>query len=348
MKKILLTMLIVAFVGSVYAQNDSDSTDFPDVPAGSYAADAVSRIAELGIVIGYPDGEFKGNESFTRYQAALVVSRLLDYIDQNYAQAGVDSEDIASLRNAVQELSSDLDSLSSRVSSLESSSQEGTSSDVQQQIDQLSAELESLRAQIDSGALQGPQGPEGPQGPQGPEGPQGPQGPAGEGATVQQPAEVTPQPTVVSTSQGGGGGLYFGVAALNELNDQFGVRGVLGVDKIVGGFGLRATFDYNRQSEALFDGGTSTVVGHLTYTLGGPTIRAYIGAGVGNQFGNLIFDTGSPDSLFASGLLGAEYDVFGGVGIFVEGMVDYYFTDTGLPGYQEIYPTVAAGLNVRF
>ena len=343
MKRFLLTMLIVAFVGSVHAQ----STDFPDVPEGSYAEDAVARLADLGIILGFPDGTFGGNESFTRYQAALVISRLLDYIDENYAQAGAGSEeDIASLRNAVQEVSSDLDSLSSRVSSIEESAQAGGSEELQQQVEQLSAELESLRAQIESGALQGPEGP------QGPPGPQGPAGEPGQAAEAPaQPAEVTPeQPEQVEApSAGGGGGLYFGLAGLNELSEEFGVRAVLGIDQIFGGIGLRATADYARQTP--LDEGTFAAIGHLTYTLGGPSIRAYVGAGAGYQFSDLIQTTETEDALFISGLLGAEYALFGNLGIFVEGMVDYYLDDPEVAPadeYDDIYPTVAAGLNYRF
>src|SRR5699024_9774171 len=62
----------------------------------------VDRIADLGIVIGFPDGTFRGNEAFTRYQSALVVSRLLDVIGEELdaRQALVDS-DLAALANAV-------------------------------------------------------------------------------------------------------------------------------------------------------------------------------------------------------------------------------------------------------
>ncbi len=120
MKKVLLTSVTaLAFggvMGGALAQNS-----FPDVPGDSYAADAVSQLVELGIVNGFPDGTFRGNEAFTRYQAALVVSRLLSVIDENTAAAGaLSEEDLATVNNAVAELQNQLGSLTDRISALES------------------------------------------------------------------------------------------------------------------------------------------------------------------------------------------------------------------------------------
>ncbi len=118
MKKLVLTLLAATLVSGALAQN---STSFPDIPANHWAADAVSRIANLGIVIGFPDGTFRGNEAFTRYQAALVISRLLDVVNQNVnSSLAMTKSDIESLRNAVQGLASDVASQGVRLSSAES------------------------------------------------------------------------------------------------------------------------------------------------------------------------------------------------------------------------------------
>jgi uncharacterized coiled-coil protein SlyX len=115
MKKLLLTLLAACLVSGAVAQEA-----FPDIPAGHWAGDAVTRIADLGIVIGFPDGTFRGNEAFTRYQAALVISRLLDVIraDMDAMQALTDA-DIASLRNALQELASDVAAQGVRLNAVE-------------------------------------------------------------------------------------------------------------------------------------------------------------------------------------------------------------------------------------
>ena len=48
-----------------------------DVPAGHWAKDAVDKIVSCGLIQGFPDGTFRGNENLTRYQAALIFYRLL-------------------------------------------------------------------------------------------------------------------------------------------------------------------------------------------------------------------------------------------------------------------------------
>jgi hypothetical protein len=110
MKKFLVTLLAAAVFGGAFAQST-----FPDIPENHWAGDAVDRIADLGIVIGFPDGTFRGNEAFTRYQSALVVSRLLDVIgDELDARQVLTNADLAALRNAVQELASDVADLDQR------------------------------------------------------------------------------------------------------------------------------------------------------------------------------------------------------------------------------------------
>ena len=106
MQKLLFTVLAALTVSGAFAQQD---TSFPDIPAGHWASEAVARIADLGIVIGFPDGTFRGNESFTRYQAALVVDRLLNVVRQDIdAASALSQQDLEALRNALQELASDV------------------------------------------------------------------------------------------------------------------------------------------------------------------------------------------------------------------------------------------------
>src|SRR5690606_3266173 len=113
MKKLAVTLLAAVLASGAFAQSS-----FPDILANHWARDAVDRIADLGIVIGCPDGTFRGNEAFTRYQAALVVSRLLDVLEENMdAAMALTQADIESLRNAVQELASDVAAQGVRLSS---------------------------------------------------------------------------------------------------------------------------------------------------------------------------------------------------------------------------------------
>ena len=104
----LLTVLSMGFA----------SAQFSDVPAGHWAKEAVEAIAAKGIILGFPDGTFRGNENLTRYQAAMIIYRLLQKLEPGQV-ANMDQDTLTALRNAVQELAAELASLGVRVSALE-------------------------------------------------------------------------------------------------------------------------------------------------------------------------------------------------------------------------------------
>ncbi|MBB6100080.1 putative nucleic acid-binding Zn-ribbon protein [Deinobacterium chartae] len=88
-----------------------------DVPAGHWAKDAVDQLVAKGIITGFPDGTFRGNEGLTRYQAALIIARVLEQVAAG--SVTLDDETVTTLRNAVQELAADLAALGVRVADLE-------------------------------------------------------------------------------------------------------------------------------------------------------------------------------------------------------------------------------------
>ena len=57
--------------------NPNMSKDFPDVPENHWAYEAVSRLAGNDIVQGYPDGEFHGDRTMTRYEMAEIIYNAL-------------------------------------------------------------------------------------------------------------------------------------------------------------------------------------------------------------------------------------------------------------------------------
>lgn len=156
MKKFLVTLLAAATFGGAFAQSS-----FPDVPENHWAGGAVDRIADLGIVIGFPDGTFRGNEAFTRYQSALVVSRLLDVIGEELdaRQALVDS-DLAALANAVAAndaaiaaIGDDVAVNSARLDAIEAGLAGGdaaAAADLQNQIDALRVAVDTASAQAEA------------------------------------------------------------------------------------------------------------------------------------------------------------------------------------------------------
>ncbi|MDY4746457.1 S-layer homology domain-containing protein, partial [Veillonella caviae] len=73
-------------VSTNYAQVN---VEFPDVPENHWAYDYVEDLAKKGLLVGYPDGEFKGERTMTRYEFAAVMYRALQNgapIDGNMAR----------------------------------------------------------------------------------------------------------------------------------------------------------------------------------------------------------------------------------------------------------------------
>jgi hypothetical protein len=66
------TMAMLALTLPVFAG------PFTDVPTDHWAYDAIDKLQAEGFVEGYPDGTFRGNRSFTRYEMAMVVARIWD------------------------------------------------------------------------------------------------------------------------------------------------------------------------------------------------------------------------------------------------------------------------------
>ena len=84
----VVVAILVLVVGLVFTTHAS-KMPFPDVPDHHWAYDAIADLAAAGIVIGYPDGEFKGSNAFTRYEMAMVVSRLIEDI-KDFAASEID------------------------------------------------------------------------------------------------------------------------------------------------------------------------------------------------------------------------------------------------------------------
>ena len=117
--KALLALTAALSFGGALAQ-DAPAPVAPaitDVPAGHWAKDAVDELVARRIIIGFPDGTFRGSENLTRYQAAVMIQRLLEQMAAGNATVPADM--MTTLQNAVQELASDLAALGVRVADLE-------------------------------------------------------------------------------------------------------------------------------------------------------------------------------------------------------------------------------------
>ncbi|MGC9383605.1 MAG: hypothetical protein ACP5D6_03260 [Kosmotogaceae bacterium] len=80
---ILIVTLVMASMGF--------SITYADVTSNHWAYDSIVRLSELEILAGIPrEGElyFEGSEPLSRYQAAVLIDKVLTYVGDNYAKKG--------------------------------------------------------------------------------------------------------------------------------------------------------------------------------------------------------------------------------------------------------------------
>ena len=70
-----ITAILNAVLGADLPEDQANM--FPDVPANHWAYEAVNDMAKRGLVIGYEDGQFKGDRTMTRYEFAMIVERAI-------------------------------------------------------------------------------------------------------------------------------------------------------------------------------------------------------------------------------------------------------------------------------
>ena len=95
-------------VTTVWAANP-----FTDVSSDSWAYQSVAQLANAGIINGYPDGTFKGQNNITRYEMAQMVAKAMANEDR------ANAEQQAMINRLADEFSAELNNLGVRVSNLE-------------------------------------------------------------------------------------------------------------------------------------------------------------------------------------------------------------------------------------
>ena len=114
-KKTLISAITAALVVGAASTTFAAANPFSDVPADSWAYDAVSTLAADGVIDGYPDGTYKGQGTMTRYEMAQIVARAM-------AKTDVDKADKALVDKLAAEFAEELDNLGVRVADLEKKS----------------------------------------------------------------------------------------------------------------------------------------------------------------------------------------------------------------------------------
>jgi len=103
---------LVAFATPVFAA----ANPFMDVPMNHWAYDAIGQLAARGVLSGYPNGAYKGNQPMTRYEVASAVARALAVVDMTKAS----KQDVEMLKKLVVEFKDELDALGVKVDQLDS------------------------------------------------------------------------------------------------------------------------------------------------------------------------------------------------------------------------------------
>lgn len=82
MKRTVAMLFAVLLAVAVAFPAMASTTTYSDLPSNHWAVEAVRTLTAIGILEGYPDGTFKGPQATTRYELAMVIARLLKYLDQ--------------------------------------------------------------------------------------------------------------------------------------------------------------------------------------------------------------------------------------------------------------------------
>ena len=116
MKKTLVSALTAALVVGAASTTFAAANPFSDVPADHWAYDAVTQLANDGVIEGYGDTNFKGNKNITRYEMAQMVAKAMAKSNSGVKVGGNDK---ALIDKLAAEFADELNNLGVRVSNLE-------------------------------------------------------------------------------------------------------------------------------------------------------------------------------------------------------------------------------------
>ena len=111
MKKSLVSALTTALVVGAASTTFAAANPFEDVPADHWAYDAIAQLAADGVIEGYGDGTYRGDQEITRYEMAQMVARAMAKNPSGADKAYVDK--------LAAEFHDELNSLGVRVAALE-------------------------------------------------------------------------------------------------------------------------------------------------------------------------------------------------------------------------------------
>lgn len=122
MRRLLGTLAVSA---TILATSHAASP-FTDVSSNHWAYDAVNTVVQSGLMKGYTGGMFKGGEKVSRYQMAIIVSRLHDKIATG-GTSNVSPDVMQAMDRLGEEFMDELDLIGARLTALENAFHEHVS-----------------------------------------------------------------------------------------------------------------------------------------------------------------------------------------------------------------------------
>ena len=94
MRKLTVAIALVLVLAVAAPAVQGASHGMEDVDEDHWAYEAVEQLVAAGIVEGYPDGEYKGEQTMTRYEMAMIIQRTLDNINEDIDALEADVADL--------------------------------------------------------------------------------------------------------------------------------------------------------------------------------------------------------------------------------------------------------------
>lgn len=148
LKLALIAVIGAAFVAPAFGQSDN----FPDVPDNHWAYEALARMKANGLLVGYPDGLFRGTRPASRYELAVAVHAT--YVNLKNITDGLQKQidDLKAANNNANQ--ADIDNLKQALANLQNEVQglEGLRTDVEnlrRLTDTFQKELQDLNVNVE-------------------------------------------------------------------------------------------------------------------------------------------------------------------------------------------------------
>ena len=143
--------VLSVFLFMLFAAANVMAAPFSDLPANHWAHNSVRELAHRGILQGFPDGTYKGDQAVSRYALAMVVAKTLVSVEQQMIAGGqhyIRRSDLDRLEELAIEFADELALIGVKITALEDDMRV-----VQSEVAELKTDVAEISQKIDEGAL---------------------------------------------------------------------------------------------------------------------------------------------------------------------------------------------------